>query len=225
MCLPVAHLMTVDEKDTMTKKPQPARSLRSLLFSGPQLEFTLDLPMEECIRRLQHLEKVGRLGKYPLHSLEINDFGRAVRWTFTTEIPVDTGEVRSIPLKGNFTLRGQQYVYVSCLVGSGVRAITRLILLAGSMMLLGSLLSLAMRATELYLLPLEWPWTSLFAVAWILIFSFLLLGVPMILSAIINRFPEHTNPAHIEFIVFYLRRGLVYGPFSPGPEVSETSQP
>lgn len=206
----------------MTKKLQPTRSLRSLLFGGPHLEFTITLPMEECIRRLQHLEKVGRLGANALNSLEINDLGRTVRWSFATESTTETGSIERIPVKGSFALRGEQQVQVRAVVGSGVRTIAYWILFNGSLFMAMAFPVLGITVlNRLDFSTLEWPWATLPALAMILIVTVWVLINILILPAILRRIPQRTDPTHIETIAFYVQNGLVNAPSTHDSELAE----
>lgn len=108
----------------MTKKLQPTRSLRSLLFGGPHLDTGTTLTMEECIRRLRQLDSTKRLGDHACSPVEFNDLGRMVRWKFHAEVYLkETQSTVQILVNGSFALQGNGQVRIKARIGPNMRAI------------------------------------------------------------------------------------------------------
>jgi len=98
----------------MTKKLQPTRSLRSLLFGGPQLQYVVELSMEDCLQQLKSLQATGQLGQHDFEQMEINDQGRAIRWKLRLADP-------NVPISGSFTLKAEQQVHLRIRLGPPIR--------------------------------------------------------------------------------------------------------
>lgn len=108
----------------MTKKLQPTRSLRSLLFGGPHLNAVTKLTMEECIRRLREIDATNRLRDHACSPVEFNDLGRMVRWKFHAEVYLkETRTTVQILVNGSLALEGDNQVRIKARIGPDVRAI------------------------------------------------------------------------------------------------------
>lgn len=100
----------------MTKKLQPTRSLRSLLFGGPQIQYVVKLSMEECLQQLKALQGAKQLGKHPFEQMEINDQGRSIRWKLRLADP-------NVPIRGAFTLQADQQVHLRMRLGPPIHRV------------------------------------------------------------------------------------------------------
>ncbi len=133
----VAHLMRVDEKDTMTKKLQPSRSLRALLFGGPQFEFTTAQSMEDCIQRLQRIDERQQLGGVTCRLYALDDRGSVVRWI------LDTGMDTFI--QGECAVQSDGRIRIQAHIGSSMRGMVSFGLFLVAMLTLIPLLWLTTR--------------------------------------------------------------------------------
>jgi hypothetical protein len=100
----------------MTKKLQPTRSLRSLLFGGPQLQYVVKLSMEECLQQLKALQGAKQLGQHPFEQMEINDQGRLIRWKLRLADP-------NVPIRGAFTLQADQQAHLRMRLGPPIHRV------------------------------------------------------------------------------------------------------
>ncbi|MBN8594298.1 MAG: hypothetical protein J0M33_21255 [Anaerolineae bacterium] len=203
----------------MTKKLQPTRSLRSLLFGGPHLNTLGAIPMDEYIRRLRSLDAAQNMGGYTCSPVEFTDMGRMVRWKFHVEVQVsEAGKIAQVPINGSFTLQGNGQVRIKARIGPDVREVYGLLLGGGFTIL-------AISAYVFFFLGLpsilvEQIRTSGMATGVTVLVVLLVIFIAVMLVVSIGpRVPYFPGTSFIGHLLYHLNNVLFYRPPTDTPAV------
>jgi hypothetical protein len=202
----------------MTKKLQPARSLRSLLFGGPHLEIIFPASMEESIQQLREIEQKHKLGEYPCGKIEFNDLGRVVHWMFEVKAPLTNhGQPKeyTLPVKGSFSLEADGRIRLKVRVGSSMRAVVLWGVLGLAGFVIVTILTFLIRTRPQLNLP-SWSFSQPLEVLPAIALILLACGVLIVFGpAVEKRLPTLPYDDDIYNIIEHLKTTLVYAPLRP----------